>query len=65
MNDVLDNTLPLTAGGDSYYHDDRTHLSLEKQTPEGRVAATDTDASLGIVAMPRLGGLHHRYELAA
>jgi putative transposase len=49
----------------SYYHDDRTHLSLEKQTPEGRVAATDTDASLGIVAMPRLGGLHHRYELAA
>jgi len=49
----------------SYYHDDRTHLALEKQTPEGRVAATDTDASRGIVAIPRLGGLHHRYKLAA
>ncbi len=48
-----------------YYHDDRTHLALGKQTPEGRVAAADADASCGIVAMPRLGGLHHRYERAA
>jgi len=48
-----------------YYHDDRTHLTLEKQTPKGRVAATDTDVSCKVVSMPRLGDLHHRYELAA
>lgn len=48
-----------------YYHDDRTHLALEKRTPGGRVAATDSDPSCAVVSMPRLGGLHHRYDLAA
>jgi transposase InsO family protein len=48
-----------------YYHDDRTHLGLNKQTPEGRVAAEQANASSKIVSMPRLGGLHHRYDLAA
>jgi hypothetical protein len=33
-------------------------LGLRKRTPEGRVAATDTDASCEVVSMPRLGGLH-------
>jgi len=41
-----------------YYHGTRTHLSLEKDTPEppecGRV-----------VAVPQVGGLHHRYERRA
>jgi hypothetical protein len=48
-----------------YYHDDRTHLGLEKQTPAGRVAAANHDDCAKVVAMPRLGGLHHRYDLAA
>jgi putative transposase len=48
-----------------YYHDDRTHLGLEKETPEGREASNSFDAACGIVSMPRLGGLHHRYDLAA
>jgi putative transposase len=48
----------------SYYHDDRTHLGLEKQTPRGRVAAK-ANAGSKVISMPRLGGLHHRYDLAA
>lgn len=48
-----------------YYHEDRTHLGLQKQMPAGRAAAKSTDAACKIVAMPRLGGLHHRYDLAA
>jgi putative transposase len=48
-----------------YYHDDRTHLGLAKQTPAGRTAAKDTAVESKVVCMPRLGGLHHRYDLAA
>lgn len=48
-----------------YYHDDRTHLGLEKQTPAGRIAVTKTTISAKIISIPRLGGLHHRYDLAA
>jgi transposase InsO family protein len=48
-----------------YYHDDRTHLGLAKGTPGGREAAKETNAGSKIVTTPRLGGLHHRYELAA
>jgi putative transposase len=48
-----------------YYHEDRTHLALEKRTPAGRVAGADTDVTCKVLAMPRLGGLHHRYDLAA
>ena len=47
-----------------YYQDDRTHLGLEKQTPKGRATASATDSSK-VISMPRLGGLHHRYDLAA
>src|SRR5271154_6212385 len=38
----------------SYYHDDRTHLALER-TPAGRVAAKPSDASCGVVSIPMLG----------
>ena len=48
----------------SYYHADRPHLGLKKETPLGRsVRTTHTDSR--IVSYPRLGGLHHRYDLAA
>jgi hypothetical protein len=48
-----------------YYHDDRTHLGLEKETPAGREKATSANLNSEIISMPRLGGLHHRYNPAA
>jgi transposase InsO family protein len=48
-----------------YYHDDRTHLGLEKQTSVGRPPAERLDHSGRVISTSRLGGLHHRYDLAA
>ena len=43
-----------------YYHQYRTHLSLDKDPPESRKVQPP---ELGrIVAIPEVGGLHHRYE---
>jgi putative transposase len=47
-----------------YYHADRTHLGLQKGTPGGRKTAF-CSGHCRVVSMPRLGGLHHRYDLAA
>jgi transposase InsO family protein len=48
-----------------YYHDDRTHLGLDKETPAARKVAKGTPVNAKAVFMPRLSGLHHRYDLAA
>jgi transposase InsO family protein len=48
-----------------YYHEDRTHLALAKETPAGRVAVSSSEAGSNVIVMPRLGGLHHRYDRAA
>jgi transposase InsO family protein len=48
-----------------YYHDDRTHLGLDKQTPADRKAVINKTQPGNVIAMPRFGGLHHRYDLAA
>jgi hypothetical protein len=48
-----------------YYHDDRAHLVLSKGTPSGRRAAKNPGVVRRIASMPRLGGLHHRFDLAA
>ena len=48
-----------------YYHEDRTHLGLGKDTPSGRVVAVASQGGCEIISLPRLGGLHHRYTLAA
>ena len=48
-----------------YYHDDRTHLGLAKETPGGREAEANPSPERRVIAMPRMGGLHHRYRLAA
>ena len=48
-----------------YYHDDRTHLALGKGTPAGREAEKTAVVGENVVSMPRLGGLRHRYNLAA
>ena len=44
-----------------YYHQDRTHLGLSKETPAGRSVLKKPENSK-LIAFPRLGGLHHRYE---
>jgi hypothetical protein len=48
-----------------YYHEDRTHLGLEKQTPNDRPGEVNPASDRKIISMARLGGLHHRYDLAA
>lgn len=48
-----------------YYHEDRTHLGLGKDTPRGRLAASVPPCASKIISLPRLGGLHHRYLVAA
>jgi len=42
-----------------YYHDSRTHLALAKDAPEPR--AVEPPAHGQVVALPQVGGLHHRY----
>jgi hypothetical protein len=48
-----------------YYHTDRTHLGLSKDAPAGRPIAVRSGAGSEIQSLPRLGGLHHRYAMAA
>jgi putative transposase len=48
-----------------YYHEDRTHLGLAKDTPGGRAAEIRSTSESKIHSFPRLGGLHHRYAAAA
>ena len=45
-----------------YYHEDRTHLGLGKETPDGRIRSV---ASGRVLSEERLGGLHHRHDRAA
>ena len=43
-----------------YYHRSRTHLGLAKDAPDHRPVSAVSIAP--IVAIPEVGGLHHRYE---
>ena len=45
----------------SYFHEDRTHLGLDKDTPNRRTVTPRPSATANVVALPRVGGLHHRY----
>ncbi len=47
----------------SYYHTARTHLALDKQTPQFRQVESPDRGR--VVAFPHLGGLHHEYRRAA
>ena len=68
--DLLDHAIPanerhlrrLVSDYVSYYHDDRTHLGLNKETPNKRTRAL---GPAKVISLARLGGLHHRYEGAA
>ena len=46
----------------SYYHTDRTHDSLGKDTPAMRPVSPRPQPSATLVSFPRIGGLHHRYD---
>ena len=46
-----------------YYHQSRTHLGLAKDTPDRRPVAETSSGP--IIALPEVGGLHHRYERRA
>jgi putative transposase len=46
----------------SYYHQDRIHDSLEKDTPTCRPVEHKPSEKAIVVSTPRLGGLHHRYS---
>jgi transposase InsO family protein len=71
--DLLDHVITLNEGHLTrllseyvrYYHEDRTHLGLEKDTPNQRARAALPNQQSKIVSLSRLGGLHHRYDVAA
>ena len=44
-----------------YYHEDRCHLRLDKDGPDGRPVTPRPSSTAKVVALPRVGGLHHRY----
>ena len=46
-----------------YYHTSRTHFALDKDAPEPR--AVEPPDHGRIVALPLVGGLHHRYTRRA
>jgi transposase InsO family protein len=45
-----------------YYHHDRTHYGLGKDTPCERPVQPKPTKGGKLVELPRVGGLHHRYE---
>ena len=69
--ECLDHVVILTAAGlrrvmtdyIAYYLRSRTHLSLNKDAPVSRAVVPPTNGD--IVAIPEVGGLHHRYERLA
>ena len=44
----------------SYYHRSWTHLALDKDAPEARPVQPSDSGN--VVAIPEVGGLHHRYS---
>jgi hypothetical protein len=46
-----------------YYHNSRCHLALNKDSPEPREVQPPEKGA--VVEIPKVGGLHHRYERRA
>ena len=69
--ECLDHVIVLTAAGlrrilnsyVAYYMNSRTHLSLDKASPQSRPLCRPDEG--GVVAIPHVGGPHHRYERRA
>ena len=47
----------------AYYHESRTHLSLDRNAPIPRRVEHPSEGK--VIAIPQVGGLHHRYSRAA
>ncbi len=47
----------------AYYHESRAHLSLERKAPIPRRVKHPSEGKA--IAIPQVGGLHHRYTRAA
>ncbi len=45
-----------------YHQIDRCHLSLNKDAPERRPVQQRPPGDAQVIAFPRVGGIHHRYE---
>ena len=45
-----------------YYNNDRTHLGIAKETPIARPISKRASPLSKVIELPRVGGLHHRYE---
>lgn len=45
-----------------YYNNDRTHLGLAKESPVNRPISNLTAETDQLLEIPKVGGLHHRYE---
>ncbi len=45
----------------AYYHADRTHLALAKDSPLGRLIEPHPGAKAAVMSLPRVGGFHRRY----
>jgi transposase InsO family protein len=54
----------LLSGYFSYYHRSRTHQSLDMDCPDPR-PVQQPELGQAVVAIPQVGGLHHRYERRA
>lgn len=44
----------------AYYNEDRCHLAVSRDSPNGREKETRPEKA-ELIALPRLGGLQHRY----
>ena len=44
-----------------YYHLDRPHLALDKDSPRGRAVERRPSATTNVISLSRVGGLHRRY----
>jgi hypothetical protein len=44
-----------------YYNADRVHTEL-RDSPRGRAAVCRPSSTVQVVGIPKVGGLHHRYE---
>ena len=68
--ELLDHIIPLNEnhlrrlGRDYlvYYHQDRTHVGLNKNTPTERAVERRSHFQIRIMSTSGLGGLHHRYR---
>ena len=46
----------------SYYNEDRCHHCLCKDAPEHRPVQKRPEGKAKVISLPRVGGLHYRYE---